>query len=142
MRLFAAGSGERMDVVFDVRFIAHVDQLAVDHRAKLHLDQRVVDVSGDPGVRSQLDSSSRMHIAFDVRRLCVCNQDVLLELRYCFELMAQCTEVVGLLIGDKSLALTQLVRAAREAGIADHVFCVNEPEDACRIWGQMDGLTR
>jgi len=92
--------------------------------------------------RMNARKNARMHIAFDVRRLCVCNQDVLLELRCCFELMAQCTEVVGLLIGDKSLALTQLVRAAREAGIADHVFCVNEPEDACRIWGQMDGLTR
>lgn len=81
----------------------------------------------------------RMHFAFDVRRLSVCNQDVLLELKRCFELFAQRPDVFGFLIGNKSLALTQLVRAARDAGIADHVFCVNEPEDACRIWDQMEG---
>lgn len=83
--------------------------------------------------------NARMHFAFDVRRLSVCNQEVLLELRRCFELFAQRPDVFGFLIGNKSLALTQLVRAARDAGIADHVFCVNEPEDAGRIWDQMEG---
>ncbi len=83
--------------------------------------------------------SGRVHFAIDARRLSVCSQDVVLELRGCFDLIAQSPEVVGLLIGNKSLALTQLVRAARDAGIADHVFCVNEPEEACRIWDKMDG---
>lgn len=82
---------------------------------------------------------SRMHFAFDVRRLSVCNQDVIQELKGCFDLFAQHPEIFGFLIGNKSLALTQLVRAARDAGIADHVFCVNESEDAYRIWDQMEG---
>lgn len=83
--------------------------------------------------------AERLQFAFDVRRLSVCSQDVVVELRRCFELFAHKPEVFGLLIGSKSLALTQLVRASRDAGLADHIFCVNEPEEAARIWAQMEG---
>lgn len=82
------------------------------------------------------------HFTVDVRRLSVCNQEVVLELRHCFEIFAQRADVFGLLVGHKSLALTQLVRAAREAGIADNVFCVNTPEEAIQICEQMEGVTR
>lgn len=78
----------------------------------------------------------------DVRRLSVCNQDVVVELRKCFELFAHRPDVLGLLIGQKSLAVTQLVRAARDAGIADSFFCVNTPEEAALICEQMEGVAR
>ena len=57
---------QRMHVVaLGVGFGADVHQLAVDHRSQLHLDQRVVDVSGDPRMRRQFDSRSGVYVTFD-----------------------------------------------------------------------------
>jgi hypothetical protein len=92
-------------------------------------------------VRETLDESPQERVRFqlDVRTLCVCAQDVTLELRRCFEALCERGEAFGLLVGARSLAHTQVMRSVRELGLADAVFCADDLSQASVIWRQLEG---
>lgn len=80
----------------------------------------------------------RVHFEVDARGLSVCCPATVAHIRDCFSLLASKSEVFGLFVGSNSLATVQLLRIAREAGLADAIFSVNEVEEADRIWQQLE----
>jgi hypothetical protein len=79
-----------------------------------------------------------LRFQLDVRSLSVCSQEVTVELRGCFDALRDKGEVFGLLVGERSLAHTQVMRSVREMGFADAIFCADDLTQASEIWRQME----
>ncbi|UJR87054.1 hypothetical protein [Sandaracinus amylolyticus] len=83
------------------------------------------------------DDRGRGLVELDVRELRVCSAEVLGAFRESLVLLAR-RGVLGVLLGPASLAQSQLVRSARETGMAEMLLGANDRAEADALWKAID----
>jgi hypothetical protein len=91
-------------------------------------------------VRTTVSEAPRGRVRFqlDVWSAGAFSREVASELCRSFVALRKHGHVLGLLVGERSVAQAQLVRCVRDANLADEVFCADDSTQADEIWRQLE----